>query len=139
MNFYQARDQARGSTRLLVLLFLLVNLALILLVNFLFASYMWANDDSLAAADKVLLEYLSWQRLLGVSVAVALLLFFASWLKWLDVSQGGGAIAEALGGSALFMQHRTRYSVGYSMWLKRWLWLLGCRCRQSILCVVRVA
>lgn len=98
MNFYQAQDQARGRTRLLALLFLLLNLGLILLVNLLFAWYLWVNDDLVTAVDRVFFDYLSWQRLLIVGCGVFLLLLFAAWLKWLDVSRGGGSVAEALGG-----------------------------------------
>lgn len=98
MNFYQAQDQARGRARLLALLFLLLNLGLILLVNLLFAWYLWVNDDPVTAVDRVFFDYLSWQRLLIVGCGVFLLLLFAAWLKWLDVSRGGGAVAEAIGG-----------------------------------------
>lgn len=98
MNFYTAQDQARKRSRLLLLLFVLLNIALVCLINLLFAWYLWVNDDPLLQADRVFLDYLSWERILVVAMAIALLLLFAAWLKWLDVKQGGGAVAEQLGG-----------------------------------------
>ncbi|RTE66795.1 peptidase M48 [Amphritea opalescens] len=98
MNFYTAQDQARQRSRLLLLLFVLLNIALVCLINLLFAWYLWVNDDPLLLADRVFLDYLSWERILVVAMAIALLLMFAAWLKWLDVKQGGGAVAEQLGG-----------------------------------------
>ncbi|MDO6563980.1 M48 family metallopeptidase [Amphritea sp. 1_MG-2023] len=98
MNFYRAQDQARQRSRLLLLLFVLLNIGLVCLINLLFAWYLWVNDDPLLLADRVFLDYLSWQRIAVVALAIALLLLFASWLKWLDVKQGGGAVAQQLGG-----------------------------------------
>ena len=98
MNFYAAQDQARKSSRILMLLFVLLNIALVVLINLLFAWYLWVNDDPLALPDRVFLDYLSWQRIFVVALAIGLLLLFAAWLKWLDVKQGGGAVAEMFGG-----------------------------------------
>lgn len=98
MNFYAAQDQARKSSRLLLLLFILLNIGLVVLINLLFAWYLWVNDDPLALPDRVFLDYLSWQRIVVVATAIALLLLFAAWLKWLDVKKGGGAVAEMFGG-----------------------------------------
>ena len=98
MNFYTAQDQARKSTHLLLVLFTLLNFGLVILINLLFAWYLWVNDDPVATADRVFFDYLSWQRMLIVATGVALLLLFAAWLKWLDVREGGGAVAEMMGG-----------------------------------------
>ncbi|MCV6609700.1 MAG: M48 family metallopeptidase [Amphritea sp.] len=98
MNFYTAQDQARKSTRFLLVLFTLLNIGLVILINLLFAWYLWVNDDPVTAADRVFFDYLSWQRMLIVAGGVALLLLFAAWLKWLDVREGGGAVAELMGG-----------------------------------------
>ena len=98
MNFYAAQDQARKSSRILMLLFVLLNIALVVLINLLFAWYLWVNDDPLALPDRVFLDYLSWQRIFVVALAIGLLLLFAAWVKWLDVKQGGGAVAEMFGG-----------------------------------------
>ena len=98
MNFYRAQDQARKSSKLLVLLFIVLNIGLVCLVNLLFAWYLWVNDDPLSAADSVFLDYLSWQRILIVATVISVLLLFAAWLKWLDVKQGGGRVAELMGG-----------------------------------------
>lgn len=98
MNFYKAQDQARQRSRLLLVLFVLLNIGLVCLINLLFAWYLWVNDDPLTLPDRVFLDYLSWQCIFWVASAIALLLIFAAWLKWLDVKQGGGAVAEQLGG-----------------------------------------
>ena len=101
MNFYAAQDQARKSSRVLLLLFILLNLAMVCLINLLFAWYLWVNDDPLSLPDRVFLDYLSWERIFIVATAIALLLIFAAWLKWLDVKQGGGAVAEQFGGNQI--------------------------------------
>ncbi|BBB25239.1 M48 family metallopeptidase [Amphritea japonica] len=101
MNFYAAQDQARKSSRVLLLLFILLNLAMVCLINLLFAWYLWVNDDPLSLPDRVFLDYLSWERIFIVATAIGLLLIFAAWLKWLDVKQGGGAVAEQFGGSQI--------------------------------------
>lgn len=98
MNFYAAQDRARKSSRILLLLFILLNLAMVCLINLLFAWYLWVNDDPLSLPDRVFLDYLSWERIFIVAAAIGLLLIFAAWLKWLDVKQGGGAVAEQFGG-----------------------------------------
>ncbi|GGK73345.1 M48 family metallopeptidase [Amphritea balenae] len=101
MNFYTAQDRARKSSKLLLLLFLILNIALVVLINLLFAWYLWVNDDPLAMADRIFLDYLSWQRLFAVGAGIAVLLLFAAWLKWQDVKQGGGAVAELMGGDQI--------------------------------------
>ncbi|MBQ0785663.1 MAG: M48 family metallopeptidase, partial [Amphritea sp.] len=101
MNFYAAQDQARKSSRALLLLFILLNLAVVCLINLLFAWYLWVNDDPLSLPDPVFLDYLSWERIFIVAAAISLLLIFAAWLKWLDVKQGGGAVAEQFGGEQI--------------------------------------
>lgn len=101
MNFYAAQDQARKSSRVLLLLFILLNLGMVCLINLLFAWYLWVNDDPLSLPDPVFLDYLSWERIFIVAAAISLLLIFAAWLKWLDVKQGGGAVAEQFGGEQL--------------------------------------
>ncbi|WP_372598778.1 M48 family metallopeptidase [Amphritea sp.] len=98
MNFYAAQDQARKSSRILLLLFILLNIGLVVLINLLFAWYLWVSDDPLALPDRVFLDYLSWQRIFVVASSISLLLLFAAWLKWLDVKKGGGAVAEMFGG-----------------------------------------
>ncbi len=98
MNFYAAQDQARKSSRILLLLFILLNIGLVILINLLFSWYLWVNDDPMALPDRVFLDYLNWQRIFVVAIAIALLLLFAAWLKWLDVKKGGGAVAEMFGG-----------------------------------------
>lgn len=101
MNFYAAQDQARKSSRILLLLFILLNLTMVVLINLLFAWYLWVNDDILSLPDRVFLDYLSWERIILVGAAIGLLLIFAAWLKWLDVKQGGGAVAEQFGGQQI--------------------------------------
>lgn len=101
MNFYTAQDQARKSTRVLLVLFTLLNIGLVILINLLFAWYLWVNDDPVLASDRVFFDYLNWQRMLIVASGVALLLLFAAWLKWLDVRDGGGAVAELMGGERI--------------------------------------
>lgn len=101
MNFYAAQDQARKSSRTLLLLFILLNLAMVCLINLLFAWYLWVNDDPLSLPDRVFFDYLSWERIFTVAAAISLLLIFAAWLKWLDIKQGGGAVAEQFGGEQI--------------------------------------
>ncbi len=113
MDFFTEQDQARKSTKLLVLLFSLAVLTLIVMTNIIFMVTVWLMDENLggnyqAYQDAVetlsyqsshgLLDYFSWQRFGLISLAVTGVIGCAMLFKWAQLSGGGKAVAEQLGG-----------------------------------------
>lgn len=101
MNFFQHQDQARRRTGLLVLLFALAVASLIALTNILvlvFALYASNGDlsESLVNTEVVPLD-----SLLSVSLGVLSIIALASLFKLIQLSRGGRAVAEALGGKKI--------------------------------------
>lgn len=116
MNFFTQQDQARRNTTVLVLLFLSAVLILIILTNILAAFTLWLIDGQVAggyqayqeAVDTLSYEkpkgiwaYLSWHRLGLISAAVCGTILCAIVYKWLQLSSGGKAVAESLGGQRI--------------------------------------
>jgi Zn-dependent protease with chaperone function len=100
MNFFAAQDQARKSTARLVLLFLLAVASLIFMSNvvvlvalgFINPEY-FAEDDFLAQFD--------WYMFGMISVAIAVVILVGTVYKMLQLSQGGSAVAEMMGGTLI--------------------------------------
>lgn len=120
MDFSAAQDQARRTTKKLVLLFLLSVFSLILITNILVAVSLLAVDSNSAAgngafsnnnsysesaannasANKItrLFDYISLRRFLLISLAVGGVVGCAIIYKWVQLSGGGKRVAEQLGG-----------------------------------------
>ncbi len=116
MNFYQAQDQARKQSRLLVALFFLAVCALVLITNICVALFvLYSNpeyglsgpiDPSFAANNifqwcAQLANSLGWKKSLWTSTLVFGVIFMAMGFKWMSLRQGGRVVAESLGGSII--------------------------------------
>lgn len=99
MNFYEHQDQARRSTRRLVLLFILAVVALILLTTVLvYGVFFYADSqtDSMLTQEVLLSEVF-----LTVSVGVTAVVGLAVLFRMMQLRGGGEAVAESLGGRVL--------------------------------------
>lgn len=106
VDFFSQQDQARRTTSMLVVLFLLAIAALIVLTNLLVMLTLWGvtglTDGSLATllyqGTGALWDQFDWRRfgLIGLSVGGTVLCAIV--YKWLQLAEGGKAVAETLGG-----------------------------------------
>lgn len=116
MDFFAAQDQARRNTRWLLLLFGCAVLALIVLSNLAIACGLWMFDEHLFGTWEYVLQapaldgarppsgpfaYLSMPLMLGISLVVVSGVALASLWKSVQLSRGGKAVAELLGGVLL--------------------------------------
>ncbi len=99
MNFFEAQQQARSRTRLLVLLFSLAVLLLVALTDFVVLialAFLQADQVDTNTTPQFPWGYLAVSSLAVVSVIGAVVLFRLAQLK-----KGGKVVAEALGGRRL--------------------------------------
>jgi Zn-dependent protease with chaperone function len=116
MNFFQAQDQARKQSRLLVALFVLAVCVLVFITNICVALFvLYSNpeyglsghvDPSFAANNVLdwfekLASLLGWKKILWTTLLVSGFIFMAMGFKWLSLRQGGRVVAESLGGSII--------------------------------------
>ncbi len=99
MNFFEAQDSARRSTSVLVLLFLLAIALLLVLSNFLVFSFLYFVEFAEFSFSPSQLE-LVFDTNLSVLVSAAIIGFIClgSLYKLVQLSSGGSAIAQYLGG-----------------------------------------
>ncbi|MEH6649938.1 MAG: M48 family metallopeptidase [Motiliproteus sp.] len=109
IDFFNQQDQARRTTSLLVVLFVLAVCALILLTNLLVMVTLWGvtglSDGSLSTllyqGSGALLQQFDWHRFGLISLAVSGTVLSAIVYKWFQLAEGGKAVAESLGGSRI--------------------------------------
>lgn len=116
MNFFQAQDQARKQSRLLVALFALAVCLLVFVTNICVALFvLYSNpeyglsghiDPSLSAhtiGDWFinLANALGWKKCLWTTLLVCSVIFMAMGFKWLSLRQGGRVVAESVGGTLI--------------------------------------
>jgi len=101
MNFFDAQEDARKKTRLLVLLFCLAVLSLVVLTNVLVYAITMAFVSSSESAFHIELIAQNWSLFLQTSLVVVVVIGSACLYKFFVLRQGGQAIAEALGGKPL--------------------------------------
>lgn len=112
MDFFAQQDLARRNTRLLVLMFLAAVLLLVVLTNIAIAAFLFFSQDyniySGSTGVQGFLSYFSWERFgiigLGVSATVLLVVI----VKWVQLSTGGKAVAESMGGTLVLPQTRDK-------------------------------
>lgn len=102
MNFFEAQERARRSSRFLVLWFAL-SVCGVILVMYLFSVFCWqwsrSNPEGVYVATKV--EQLRWwnvELFVGVSVVVGGVIVLGSLIKLSQLSAGGKVVASSLGG-----------------------------------------
>lgn len=109
MNFFEQQDIARRNTRALLLLFIAAVFLLILITNALVAAFLWFGQDyNVYSGSREgfsgFLSYFSVARFgtigLGVTAVVALVVM----VKWIQLSTGGKAVAEGMGGTRILPQ-----------------------------------
>ena len=102
MNFFKAQEVARRKTLRLLVLFALAVLLLIIFTNLLILLAMAYNQTGLVLTNLAgLREYFQWDTFVAVAFAVLILVGGGSLFKTLQLSAGGRAIAEALGGRVI--------------------------------------
>ncbi len=92
MNFFRAQDEARGRTTKLVVLLVL---AILVLTGTLYVLAVLGQAKLLARGEP---EWFQPKLFLGTSGVALLVILFGSLLRIAELSKGGGAIAERLGG-----------------------------------------
>lgn len=116
MDFFTEQDQARRSSKRLIVLFLLAVILLIALTNVLVAITLWIVDEQIAGnylayqqaintlhyqPSQGLGEFFSWRRLVMISLAVCSVVGLAIVFKASQLAGGGKRLAEQLGGKRI--------------------------------------
>lgn len=111
MDFFAQQDLARRNTRMLVLLFLVAVLLLIVLTNAAIAAFFFFSGDyniynGTPEGMPGFLSYLSWARFGTTGLAVTATVALVVLAKWIQLSTGGKAVAESMGGVRILPQSR---------------------------------
>jgi Zn-dependent protease with chaperone function len=111
VDFFAQQDQARRNTRLLVLLFLAAVLLLVMLTNVLVAAFLYFSQDyniysGYREGTGGFLSYFSWARFGGIGLAITGTVALVVLAKWIQLSTGGKAVAEGMGGERILPQSR---------------------------------
>ena len=99
MNFFKAQDKARKHTRSLIFLFILAVVSLIALTNLLLIgtlAFLGGNEEE--SFYSTFVNSVDVNTIIVISIGVSLLVIIGSLFKIYDLSKGGSAIAEMLGG-----------------------------------------
>jgi Zn-dependent protease with chaperone function len=95
MDFFKGQDLARRNTRLLILLFVVACAGLILAANLFVSVFVFMG---LPAGSTGWLDYFATRQFLFVAGAMIILIGIVILLRWVELSAGGAAVAEMLGG-----------------------------------------
>ncbi len=111
MDFFAQQDLARRNTRLLVLFFLAAVLLLVALTNAAVTAFLFFSQDyniygGSRAGLAGFLSYFSWARFGTIGLTVSSTVALVVLLKWLQLSTGGKAVAESMGGTRIVPQSR---------------------------------
>ncbi len=109
VDFFTQQDQARRTTRLLVVLFVIAVGCLILITNLLVMLTLWGLSSPFDGSMTTLvyrglnplLAQFDWQRFGLISLGVGATVLCAIGYKWQQLAEGGKAVAEALGGQRI--------------------------------------
>lgn len=109
MDFFQQQDIARRNARLLVLLFIFAVFLLIVLANALVAAFLFFSQDySIYSGSREGMEgfgsYFSWERFGFIGLTVTATVALVVLVKWIQLSTGGKAVAESMGGIRILPQ-----------------------------------
>lgn len=100
MNFFQHQQQARTSTRRLIVLFGLAVLSLVIMTNVL-VMFAFGFLDGGTQRTTITAIDIDWQIVVTVSIVVLSVICIGSLYKISSLSSGGTAVAEMLGGKLL--------------------------------------
>ncbi len=95
MDFFEAQDESRRNTKLLVIFFVLAVLSIVLLTNLLLFA-VWQFSDTARMAQSPF-SY-SWETILTVSVVVVAFIGLGSLYRIWSLSGGGESVAGMMGG-----------------------------------------
>ncbi len=99
MNFFEAQDSARRSTSLLILLFILAIAFLLVLSNFIvFEVLYFIQFSTLSLSPTALKQVFDAELSIALSASILLFITLGSLYKLVQLSAGGSAIAQYLGG-----------------------------------------
>jgi Zn-dependent protease with chaperone function len=107
MNFFEQQDLAHRNTKRLVLLLCLAVISLIAITTLMFSAafyYMELNTLGMMTNTGLwhgMSQTMSWKIVAGISVTVCTVIILGSLYKLIQLSSGGRAVAEALGGRPL--------------------------------------
>ena len=109
MDFFRQQDIARRNTRLLVLMFIAAVFLLVLLANAAIAGFLFFSQDyNVYAGSRTgvegFLSFFSWARFGGIGLAVTATVLLVVLFKWIQLSTGGKAVAEGMGGIRILPQ-----------------------------------
>ncbi|WP_444930024.1 M48 family metallopeptidase [Microbulbifer sp. SSSA002] len=106
MNFYVQQDKAKQSSLLLVCLFALALITLITLTTLATAAMVsLSRGQALLPSDIV--QVLGWETLISIAFVITAIVALGSLYKFHQLSSGGKAVAEALGGHKLNIAARS--------------------------------
>ena len=111
MDFFAQQDAARRNTRLLVLFFVIAVLLLVILTNAAVAAFLFFSQDyNIYSGNRQGLSgfwsYFSWARFGTIGLAITATVAVVVLFKWFQLSTGGKAVAESMGGTRLVPQTR---------------------------------
>jgi Zn-dependent protease with chaperone function len=111
MDFFAQQDNARRNSRMLVLLFLVAVLLLVVLTNAAIAAFLfWSEDYNLYSGSREgaagFWSYFTWARFGASGLAISATVALVALCKWVQLSTGGKAVAESLGGTRILPQSR---------------------------------
>ncbi len=102
MNFFQAQSKARRSTWILVVLFVCAILGIIALTNLLLMSVIvFRETGQLFSSWAEVEQYFDWKMFWTTGLIVGAVIAGGSLFKFIQLSAGGRAVAESLGGKII--------------------------------------
>ncbi|QDP01363.1 M48 family metallopeptidase [Thalassotalea sp. PS06] len=103
MDFFQAQEQAKRSTSLLVVLFAAAVITLVIVTNILaMAAFGYINfEQGMEFNAQYLFSQFDWRAFAFISAIVCFVIFSGSAYKQISLGEGGKVIAESLGGSVV--------------------------------------
>ena len=109
MDFFAQQDAARRTARILLWSFLAAVLVLILLTNAAVTAFLWFSQDynvygGSRGGWQGFLAMFTWQRTGTIGLAVTATVGVVVLFKWAQLSTGGKAVAEGMGGRRILPQ-----------------------------------
>ena len=101
MNFFDAQDQARRTTRRLVFVYILATILIVLGVTLIVGVALFMFDNTSYGGNFATFAGQRTGMLLGVAVFAALLIIGATAYKTAALSSGGGRVATDMGGTLI--------------------------------------
>ena len=111
MDFFAQQDQARRTSRQLVLLFLaavllLITLTTVFIAVFLFVTQDWNIYSGSRTGVQGFYSYFTGARFGGIGLAITATVALVVLVKWIQLSAGGKTVAESMGAERILPQTR---------------------------------